>query len=116
MLNMFQDFLTNRRQRVAVDGRFSQFRPVVSGVPQGSVLGPVLFILFTADMWNNLENKIISYADDTTLYADISFSSNRNAVAESLNRDLLKIQEWCTTWGMKLNPDKTHSIIVSRSR
>ena len=116
MLNMFQDFLTNRRQRVAVDGRFSQFRPVVSGVPQGSVLGPVLFILFTADMWNNLENKIISYADDTTLYADISFPSNRNAVAESLNRDLLKIQEWCTTWGMKLNPDKTHSIIVSRSR
>ena len=46
---IFKDFLTNR-QRVSVDGNFSQFKPVVLGVPQGSVLGPLIFILYTADM------------------------------------------------------------------
>ena len=74
-----------------VDGIFSQFKPVVSGVPQGSVLGPLLFILYTADMWNDLENKIISYADDTTLYAEIASPSECTNVANSLNRDLAKI-------------------------
>ena len=116
VFGILKDFLTNRRQRVSVDGSFSQFKPVVSGVPQGSVLGPLLFILFTADMWNNLENKIISYADDTTLYAEVNSPCDRNIVADSLNRDLRNIQSWCSTWGMKLNPSKTHSIIVSRSR
>ena len=116
VFNILQEFLSSRKQRVSVDGKFSQLKPVVSGVPQGSVLGPLLFILFTADMWNNLENKIISYADDTTLYAEINSPSDRSLVAESLNRDLSNIQSWCSTWGMKLNPSKTHSIIVSRSR
>ena len=57
--NIFKDFLSNHQQRVLVDGNFSQFRVVVLGVPQGIVLGPFLFILYTADMWNDLENKII---------------------------------------------------------
>ena len=72
LFNIFKEFLTDRTQRVSVDGKFSQFRTVVSGVPQGSVLGLLLFIQFTADMWNDLENKIISYANDTTLYSEIS--------------------------------------------
>ena len=80
VFNLFKDFLFNCQQRVLVDGNFSQFKPVVSGVPQGSVLGPLLFILYTADMWNDLENKIISYADDTTLYAEIASTSERTEV------------------------------------
>ena len=91
------------------------WREVLSGVPQGSVLGPLLFILFTADLGDNLENKIVSYADDTTLFARIGNPSERISVARSLNRDLAKIQSWCELWGMKLNPKKTHSMIVSRS-
>ena len=58
----------------------------------------------------------ISYADDSTLYASVNSPSDRVAVADSLNRDLSKIQSWCLKWGMKLNPSKTQSIIVSRSR
>ena len=75
LFNIFKDFLSNRQQRVLVDGNFTQFKSVVSGVPQGSVLGPLLFILYTADMRNDLENNIISYADDTTLYAEAAFPS-----------------------------------------
>ena len=65
---------------------------MVSGVPQGSVLGLLLFILYTADMWNDLENKVISYADDTTLYAVVASPSDSINVDNSLNINLVKIQ------------------------
>ena len=81
VFNIFKDFLSNRQQHVLVDGNFSQYKPVVSNVPQGSVLDPVLFILYTADMWNDLENKIISYADNTTLYAEIVSPSEHTNIA-----------------------------------
>ena len=67
-------------------------------------------------MWNDHKNKIISYADNTTLYAEDASPSNRTNVANSLNRDLAKILLWCSTWGMKLNPHITHSITISRFR
>ena len=60
VFNIFKDFLSNRQQRVLVDRNFSQFKLVVSGVAQCSVIGPLPFILYTAYMWNNLKNKIIS--------------------------------------------------------
>ena len=112
LFNVFKEVLTNRKQGVTDDGKFSQFKPVVSGVPQGSVLGSLLFILFSADMWNNLENLIVSYADDTTHYSEISTPSDCVKDADSLNSDLLSIQTLCFTWRMNLNPNKTHSIIV----
>ena len=99
-----------------MDGQYSDYKFVLSGVPQGSVLGPLLFILYTADMWLGLENKLMAYADDTTLYSAIRSPRDRLAVANSLNEDLAKIQLWCDRWGMKLNPNKTQSIIVSRLR
>ena len=116
VLNVIKEFLTDRLQCVSVDGQLSDHCRVISGVPQGSVLGPLLFILFTSDMWSGLENKLISYADDTTLYAGIDSPMDRNVVADSLNRDLLRIHAWCQQWGMKLNPMKTQSIIVGRSK
>ena len=82
LFNAFKEFLTNRKQCVTVYGKFSQFRPVVSGVLHGRVLGPLLFILFTADMWNILENKIVSYADDTALDSEISTPFHRVKVAD----------------------------------
>lgn len=116
ILNIFIEFLTDRSQRVVVDGQLGDFRNVISGVPQGSVLGPLLFIIFTSDMWLGLENKLVAYADDATLVASIPSPNFRFLVSESLNRDLTRISEWCKLWGMKLNPQKTQSMIVSRSR
>ena len=116
VLNILTEFLTNRQQRVAVDGCFSPYSRVYSGVPQGSVLGPLLFILYTSDMWLDISNKILAYADDTSLYAHIPSPVLRPRVSDSLTEDLNKIHAWCLQWGMKLNPIKSKEMIVSRSR
>ena len=84
-LGILTEFLSNRLQRVVVDGQFNDHRGVVSCVPQGSVLGPLLFILYTNDMWFGLENVLASYADDATLLARIPSPNMRSDVAESLN-------------------------------
>ena len=99
-----------------VDGCRSKLINVVSGVPQGSVLGPLLFFLYTSELFTILENNLIDYADDSTLIAVVPSPGLRVAVAESLSRDLVKVSEWCDLWGMKLNASKTKTIIVSRLR
>ena len=99
-----------------VDGCRSKLVYVVSGVPQGSVLGPLLFLLHTSEIFPILENKLISYADDSTLMAVVPSPGVRVAVAESLISDLGRVSEWCDLWEMKLNASKTKTMIVSRSR
>ena len=116
LLSILRNFLQCRSQSVVVDGFCGESCPVVSGVPQGSVLGPILFILFTSDMWDSIENPLVSYADDTTIFRVIKDPSSRASAALSLNRDLEKIFQWCIRWGMKLNPSKTQVIYFSRSR
>ena len=63
-----------------------------------------------------MENKLIGYADDSTLIAVVPSPGLRVAVAESLSRDLVNVSAWCDLWGMKLNASKTNTMIVSRSR
>ena len=99
-----------------VDGSWSKLVNVVSGVPQGSVLGPLLFLLYTYEIFSILENKLIGYVDDSTLIAFVPSPGFRVGVAESLNLDLVKVSEWCDLWRMKLNASKTKTMIVSRSR
>ena len=79
-------------------------------------MGPLLFILCTADMLYDLKNKIVLYADDTTLYAEVASPSDHINFAISLNRDLFKIQSCCSMWKIKLNTFKKHSITISQSR
>ena len=76
---------------MVVDGQFNDYRNVILGVPQGSVLGPLFSILNTHDMWFGLENMLVSYADDATLLVCISSSNMRSDVTESLNRNQNKI-------------------------
>ena len=97
-----------------VDGCQSNMVNVVSGVPQGSGLGPLVFLLYTSELFSILENKLIGYADDSTLMAVVPSLCVRVTLAESLIRDLSRVSKWCDLSGMKLNASKTKSMIVSR--
>ena len=99
-----------------VDSCRSELISVVSGKPQGSVLGPLLFLLFTSELFSIMENKPVGYADDSTLIAVVPLPGVRVTVTEPLSCDLVKISEWCDLWGTKLNASKTKSMIVPRSR
>ena len=83
---------------------------------QGSVLGQLLFLLYTLELFCILENNLIGYADDSTFMAVVPSPGVRVTVAGSPIRDLGMVSEWCDLWGMKLNASKTKTVIVSRSR
>ena len=76
----------------------------------------LLFILYTSEMFKQVENRLFADADDSTLLAVVRKPADRPAVAASLNMDLAKIQEWWNHWCMILNPNKTKAFVVSRSR
>ena len=89
-LQWINSFLSNRRQQVRANGEVSDFRPVESGVPQGSILGPVLFTIFVNDIPAELETIISMYADDTKLYYALTSDSSINALIS----DLRKLEDW----------------------
>ena len=71
MINWIQAWLTDRRQRVIVEGEISNWKPVFSGVPQGSVLGPILFLIFINDLDDDLSSKVLKFADDTKVFRTV---------------------------------------------
>ena len=98
-MSVLTQFLFNRSQYVLVDGCRSKLVSVVSEVPQGSVLGPLLFLLYTSELFSILENKLIGYADDSTLMAAVPSPGARVTVAEFLNRDLVRVMRGVTFGG-----------------
>ena len=82
------DFLSSRSQCLALNGNLSSPLPVQDGVPQGSVLGPVLFLVFISDLSNSLENPLYLFADDSTLCRTICHPSDRQAAASSLSEEV----------------------------
>ena len=91
VLTVLMQFLSNQSQYVLVDGCRNKLVNIVSGVPQGSVLGPLLFLLYISEVFSILENKLIGYADDSTLMAVVPSPGVRVTAAESLNRDLVRV-------------------------
>ena len=81
MLSICTEFLSDHRQRVVVDGAANEWIPVISSIPQGSVLGLLQFILYTSEMFELVENRLFDYADDSTLLAVVRKPSDRPAVA-----------------------------------
>ena len=88
MLWILTQFLPNQSQHVMVDGCRSKLVNVVSGVPQGCVLGLLLFLLYTSELFSILYNKLIGYAGDSTLMAVMPSPGIRVTIAESQIRDL----------------------------
>ena len=97
-----------------LDGKISASVDVVSEVPHGSDLGPLLFKLYTSELFNIVGNHIVGYADDATIYAVIPRPLSRPRAMESLNQDLAGINSWGLKWYMRFNPKKTKSTVVSR--
>ena len=81
-------------------------------MPPGRVLSQLFFFVYTSKLFSVLENKLIGYADDSTLMAAVPSPAVRVTVAKALIRDLGRVSEWCDLWGMKLNVTKTKTMIV----
>ena len=105
-----RQFLSDRRQRVVIDGESSDTVPVTSGVPQGSVLGPCLFLLYINDLAQDLNSTVRLFADDTIAYMTIS----NQADAAILQQDLDKLAHWEGLWQMQFHPEKCQVLRVSK--
>ena len=88
----------------------------MSDEPQGSGHGSLLFISFTHDMWSGPENMLTIYANDAHLLEVPSSSDMRSEILDSIIRDLPRHSEWCRLRGIKMNPNKTQSMMLGRSR
>ena len=109
--NWIGSFLTGRTQSVLVDGEKSDFVSVHSGVPQGTVLGPLLFLIYINDLPKNVTSSVRLFADDCLLYRPISSAADSLA----LQRDLTALEQWCLRWGMRFNVDKCNILRISAS-
>lgn len=105
-----QALLTNRKQYVTVNNTSSSFASVSSGIPQGSVIGPLLFLIFINDLPSNLSSRIRLFADDCIVYRTIRCDSDFYA----LQSDLDTISEWCARWQLPLNSDKCKVLSFTR--
>ena len=112
MLNWIKAFLSNRTQKVSVNGVLSSSRPVVSGVPQGSVLGPVLFILFINDISCSVQSNLRLFADDCVLYREVATSQDCLILQQDLHRLFL----WSKTWQLTFNVNKCYHLGITCKR
>ena len=111
-LSWIKAFLSNREQKVVIEGEESDSVPVTSGVPQGSVLGPILFLVYINDFPQDIVSQVRLFADDTAIYLTLEDKGD----SDTLQRDLDRLQEWESKWDMEFNPSKCQVIRVTSSR
>ena len=102
LLAWITDYLTDRSQKVVINGRESRCIPVSSGIPQGSVLGPILFIMFINDLPSVADSQMKLFADDTKLYRTVDTKTD----ADLLQKDIDAVTQWSKTWQMPFNESK----------
>ena len=108
LLNLLKSYLSNRKQRVLLNGSESEWGEIESGVPHGSVLGPLLFLIYINDLEKGIKSHIKFFADDTSLF---SIVKDPNTSAFELNHDLELISHWAYQWKMSFNPDPTKQAV-----
>ena len=116
LLNLLENYLTDRYQRVALNGQTSSWAPVLAGVPQGSILGPLLFLIYINDLPNDLKSNAKLFADDTSLFTVVN---DKNDCANILNNNLIAISKWAFNWKMLFNPDPkkpAQEVLFSRKK
>ena len=102
LYNLLESYLSGRFQRVILNGQSSPWKPFLAGVPQGSILGPLLFLVYINDLPNGLKSNAKLFANDTSLFTIVK---DRNVSANILNNDLQLISQWAYKWKMLFNPD-----------
>ena len=107
------NYLTDRMQRVVINGYTSEFKLVEAGVPQGSILGPLLFLIYINDIVRELDCNVRLFADDTSLYIVVE---NPVTAANLLNNNLGRVHSWAGIWLVDFNASKTESMLLTRKR
>jgi hypothetical protein len=114
LLDWLKDYLSDRQQRVIINGVTSDWGSINAGVPQGSVLGPLLFLIFINDLTYVIKHcKIRLFADDTCLFIEID---DPDLQGVALNEDLANINDWADKWHVQFSPPKTEEVVISRKR
>ena len=106
-----QNWLGHRRQRVVVEGWFSEWRSVTSGLLQGSVLGPLLFVIYINDLEENIAGLISKFADDTK----IAGVADSDEDCQRIQQDIDRLENWVEKWQIEFNPDKCEVMHFGRS-
>ena len=108
LLKLMKSYLTGRQQRVVLNGQNSSWKNILTGVSQGSVLGPLLFLIYINDLPNGIESICKIFADDTSLFSEVKDATVSHT---QLNIDLNKISKWAFQWKMLFNPDPSKQAI-----
>ena len=114
LLELIKNFLSNRFQRVVLNGQTSEWEKINAGVPQGSILGPLFFLIYINDLTDGISSIVKLFADDTSLFSVVQ---NKNNSASQLINVLDKVSDWAYTWKMSFNPDpskQAQEVIFSR--
>ena len=104
LLNLFRNYLSNGKQCVVLNDSSSDYSGIESGVPQGSVLGPLLFLIYINALERNIKSNIKFFADDTMIF---SIVKDPKISANDLNHDLETIRQWANQWKLEFNPEPT---------
>ena len=110
LLQMLQSYLSNRKQRTKINDAYSKYCEILFGVPQGSILRPLLFNIYICDMFSDIDDcDIASYADDNTPYAS---SINLDALINKIEQCTNNLFQWFSNTHMKANADKCHLLVT----
>ena len=110
-LMWIQDFLKDRRQKVVINGQCSSLLPLTSGVPQGSVLGPTLFLAYINDLPKSFACHISLFADDTLIYKVVNCTQQK----DSFQSGIKAFETWTRKWCMKFNVDRCSALVFNPS-
>jgi len=105
------DYLSDRKQKVILPGAHSDLIDILAGVPQGSILGPLMFLVYINDIITDIQAHIHLFADDTSLFMVVNSPNETAAVLQS---DIDKISRWADKWLVSFNPSKSESMLISR--
>ena len=113
LLKWFESYLKCRKQCVVLNGTKSEIQELKAGVPQGSILGPLLFLVYINDLCDVVQSNIRLYADDSILFVT---GTNQQQIANTLNEDLERISQWAATWYVTFNPNKTEDMLITNKQ